>query len=43
MKKNTNSTSNNKERLVEIQSKIPRTGTHVIKLGDKYFRVKELG
>lgn len=32
-----------KERLVEIQSKIPRTGTHVIKLGNKYFRVKELG
>ena len=32
-----------KEGLVEISHKIPRIGTHIIKLGNKYFRVKELG
>lgn len=32
-----------KQALVILSSKIPRDETVVVKIGDKYFRVKELG
>ena len=32
-----------REVFVRLQHKIPRTGSIIIKIGDKYFRCRELG
>ena len=32
-----------REAFVRLQHKIPRIGTVIVKIGDKYFRCKELG
>ena len=32
-----------REAFVRLQSKIPRVGSVILKIGDKYFRCKELG
>ena len=32
-----------KEAFVRLQYKIPRIGTIILKIGDKYFRCRELG
>ena len=32
-----------REAFVRLQSKIPRVGTVVLKIGDRYFRCRELG
>lgn len=32
-----------REVFVRLQSKIPRVGTVVLKIGDRYFRCRELG
>jgi len=32
-----------REALVRLQHKIPRLGSVILKIGDKYFRCRELG
>lgn len=29
--------------LVKVSRKIPSEGTHIVKLGDKYYKVRNLG
>ena len=44
-KKKVNTVKDNytRECLVRLQHKIPRIGSVILKIGDKYFRCKELG